>query len=127
ILVEVGDEISEGQLLVILDSEDLQKSLDLVEQNLRELRSDAAVAAAALELAEAQKAVLNAESELKFLISPYVFKAEIRLREAELELQNASQDAALTSSDEADNRVVKAEHAAEDAAISLDLNWQTYQ
>ena len=123
ILVEVGDEVSEGQLLVILDSEDLQKSLYLVEGNLRELTSDAAVAAAALELAEAQKAVLNAESELKFLISPYVYKAEIRLGEAELELQNAI----LNSSDEAESKVVEAEHAAEEAAIILDLNWQTYE
>ncbi|MGB2954454.1 MAG: efflux RND transporter periplasmic adaptor subunit [Anaerolineales bacterium] len=123
ILVEVGDEVSKGQLLVILDSEDLQKSLDLVESNLRELTSDAAVAAAALELAEAQKAALNAESELKFLISPYVYKAEIRLGEAELELQNAI----LNSSDEAESKVVEAEHAAEEAAIILDLNWQTYE
>ena len=110
ILVEVGDEVSEGQLLVILDSGDLQKSLDLVEGNLRELTSDAAVAAAALELAEAQKAVLNAESELKFLISPYVYKSEIRLREAELELQNAIQNAMLNPSDEADNRVIEAKY-----------------
>jgi len=123
ILVDVGDEVSEGQLLVILDDEDFQEKLDIAESTLRELTSDAALAAAALELAEAQKAVLNAEAELKFLISPYVFKAEIRLREAELELQNAIHN----SSDEADSRVVEAEHAAEDAAISLALNWQIYE
>ena len=123
ILVEVGDEVSKGQLLVILDSEDLQKSLDLAEGNLRELTSDAAVAAAALELAEAQKAVLNAESELKFLISPYVYKAKIRLGEAELELQSVIHN----SSDETESRVIEAEHAVEEAAVSLDLNWQTYE
>ena len=127
ILVEVGDEISEGQILVVLDDEDLQKTLDLAEGNLRELTSDVAVSSAALELAEAQKAVLSAESELKFLISPYVYKAEIRLREAELELQNAIQDAALTSSDEAESRVLEAKYAAEEAAMILDLNWQTYE
>ncbi|MCK4490116.1 MAG: biotin/lipoyl-binding protein, partial [Anaerolineales bacterium] len=127
ILVEVGDEISEGQILVVLDDEDLQKTLDLAEGKLRELTSDVAVSSAALELAEAQKAVLSAESELKFLISPYVYKAEIRLREAELELQNAIQDAALTSSDEAESRVLEAKYAAEEAAMILDLNWQTYE
>jgi len=127
ILVEVGDEVSEGQLLVVLDDEEFQETLDITESNLRELTSNAALAAAALELAEAQKAVLNAEAELKFLISPYVFKAEIRLREAELELLNAHQDAALTTSDEADSRVVGAEHAAKDAAQSLALNWQIYE
>ena len=123
ILVEDGDEVSEGQILVVLDDEDLQETLDLAEGKLRELTSDAAVAAAALELAEAQKAVLNAETELKFLISPYVYKAEIRLREAEMELQNAIHN----SSDEAENRVIEAEYAAEEAAVSLDLNWQTYE
>ncbi|NOQ40256.1 MAG: efflux RND transporter periplasmic adaptor subunit [Anaerolineales bacterium] len=122
ILVEVGDEVSEGQILVVLDDEDLQETLDLVEGNLRELISDAAVSSAALELAEAQKAVLSAESELKFLISPYVYKAEIRLREAELELQSAIHN----SSDEAESKVIEAEHAVEEAAISLDLNWQIY-
>ena len=127
ILVEVGDEVSEGQILVVLDDEDLQKTLDLAEGNLRELTSDVAVSSAALELAEAQKAVLSAESELKFLISPYVYKAEIRLREAELELQNAIQDAALTSSDEAEGRVLEAKYAAEKAALSLELNWQIYE
>ena len=127
ILVEVGDEVSEGQILVVLDDEDLQKILDLAEGNLRELTSDVAVSSAALELAEAQKAVLSAESELKFLISPYVYKAEIRLGEAELELQNAIQDAALTSSDEAEGRVLEAKYAAENAALSLELNWQIYE
>ncbi len=127
ILVEVGDEVNEGQILVVLDDEDLQKTLDLAEGNLRELTSDVAVSSAALELAEAQKAVLSAESELKFLISPYVYKAEIRLREAELELQNATQDAALASTDEAESGVLEAKYAAENAAVSLDLNWQTYE
>jgi HlyD family secretion protein len=127
ILVEVGDEVSEGQILVVLDDGALQKTLDLAEGNLRELTSDVAVSSAALELAEAQKAVLSAESELKFLISPYVYKAEIRLREAELELQNAIQDAALTSSEEAESRVIEAKYAAGEAAMILDLNWQTYE
>lgn len=91
ILVETGDEISEGQLLARLDDDDLQDDLLEAEQNLRELTSDAAIAAAALEIAEAEKAVLSAESKLSFFISPYVFKSEIRLREAELELQKALQ------------------------------------
>ncbi len=123
ILVEVGDEVSEGQILVVLNDEDLQKTLDLAEGNLRELTSDVAVSSAALELAEAQKTVLSAESELKFLISPYVYKAEIRLGEAELELQNAIHD----SSDEAEGRVLEAKYAAENAALSLELNWQIYE
>lgn len=123
ILVEVGAEVSEGQILVVLDDEDLQKALDLAEGNLRELTSDVAVSSAALELAEAQKAVLSAESELKFLISPYVYKAEIRLGEAELELQNVIHN----SSDEAEGRVLEAKDAVEKAALSLDLNWQIYE
>ncbi|MGB2963056.1 MAG: efflux RND transporter periplasmic adaptor subunit [Anaerolineales bacterium] len=126
ILVETGDEISEGQLLARLDDDDLQDDLLEAEQNLRELTSDAAIAAAALEIAEAEKAVLSAESKLSFFISPYVFKSEIRLREAELELQKALQSAALNPSDEADKKVTDAQAAVENATLGLALNWETY-
>ena len=126
ILVETGDEIAEGQLLVRLVDDDFLDDLLVTEQNLRELTSDAAIAAAALELAEAQKAVLTAESILSFYISPYVYKSEIRLREAEEILQEAIQNAALNPSDETDQKVVEAQEAVENAKLSLSLNWETY-
>jgi HlyD family secretion protein len=126
ILVETGDEIAEGQLLARLDDDDLQEEVLNAEQNLRELTSDAAIAAAALELAEAQKAVLTAESTLSFYISPYVFVSEIRLREAEEALQEAIQYASLNPSDEADQKVIDAQEAVKNAEFSLSLNWETY-
>jgi multidrug efflux pump subunit AcrA (membrane-fusion protein) len=127
ILVETGDEISEGQLLTRLDDDDLQDDLLEAEQNLRELTSDAAIAAAALELAEAQKAVLTAESTLSFYISPYVFKSEIRLREAEEALQTAIQNADLNPTDESDQNIVEARQVVENAELSLSLNRETYE
>ena len=126
ILVETGDEIEEGQLLARLDEDDLQEDLMEAEGNLREMTSGAAVAAAALELAEAQKDVLTAESTLSFYISPYVFKSEIRLREAEEALQEAIQNAFLNPSSEADQKVIEAQEAVEVAELSLELNWETY-
>ncbi len=126
ILVETGDYVEEGQLLATLDDDQLVENLEKMEADLRELTSDAAVAAAALEIAEAQKAVLSAESELRFLISPYVFKAEIRLRNAEQELRQAEQYAELNSSDEADQRIIDAQEVMDHAALSLAMNWETY-
>ena len=126
ILVETGDEVGESQLLARLDGEDLQTALVDAEQNLRELTSDAAIAASALEIAEAQKAVLSAESQLSFFISPYVLKAEIRLREVEQEFQDALQAATLNPSDEADIRVAEAQEAVDQAILNLSLNCETY-
>jgi len=126
ILVEVGDEVSSGQVLAVLDDGDLLEKLEKAEATLREKTSDAAVGAAALEIAEAQKSVLNTEAELRFLISPYVYKAEIRLHDAEKELQDAVNDAELDPSDTAEQRIIDAQKAVDLAALSLGLNWETY-
>ena len=126
ILVEIGDAVVEGQILAKLDDEKLIQGLEKVQADLRELTSAASVAAAALELAEAQKAVLNSESELRFLISPYVLKSELRLREAHVELQNAISNANLNPSEDADQRIAEAQEAVDHAALSLALNWETY-
>ncbi|MCJ7716937.1 MAG: efflux RND transporter periplasmic adaptor subunit [Anaerolineales bacterium] len=126
ILVGIGDEVVEGQLLVRLDDDDLLENLEKAEAALRELTSDAAIATAALEVAEAQKAVLNAESNLRFLISPYVFKSEIRLRDVQQELNSAIQAAVEYPSEEADQKVIAAQEVVEEAIMSLALNWETY-
>jgi len=126
ILVEIGDVVIEGQILATLDDEKLIQNLEIEQAVLRELTSAASVAAAALELAEAQKAVLSAESELRFLISPYVFKSELRLREAQVELQNANSNANINPSEEADQRIAEAQEAVDHATLSLALNWETY-
>jgi multidrug efflux pump subunit AcrA (membrane-fusion protein) len=126
ILVEVGDEVRPGQILAVLDDRDFVEKVEKAESALREMTSDAAVAEAALEIAEAQKAVLNAEAELRFLISPYVYKAEIRLDNAEKELQDAVNDAELDPSDKNEQRIIDAKKAVDLAVLSLELNWETY-
>lgn len=126
ILVEKGDEVKEGEILAILDDADLVKDLIEAEAALRELTSDSAIAGAALQVAEAQKAVLSAESELRFLISPYVFKSEIRLQEARAELISAEKDAELYPSQEANQRIIEAQEAVDHAELSLAMNWETY-
>ncbi len=126
ILVEIGDVVAEGQILATLDDEKLIQKLEIEQAALRELTSAASVAAAALELAEAQKAVLSSESELRFLISPYVFKSELRLWEAQVELQNANSNTNINPSEEADQRIAEAQEAVDHATLSLALNWETY-
>jgi len=126
ILVETGDYVEKGQLLATLDDDQLVDNLEKAQAELRELTSDASVAAAAMEIAEAQKAVLSADFELSFLISPYVYKSELRFRNAQEELRQAEQDAALNPSDETDQQIVVAQEAVDHAALSLAMNWETY-
>ena len=126
ILVEVGDTVQEGDILVKLYDEELQDELAEKEADLRELTSDATVAAAALELAEAQKDVLSAESTLSFYLSPYVYKSEIRLRNAQNELISAFKETEENPSDGADQRAIEAQEAVDHAELSLALNWETY-
>lgn len=126
ILVETGDYVVEGDLLAALESAELEESLQKAEEDLRELTSDAAVAAATLEMAEAKKDVLTAESTLSFYLSPYVYKAEIRLRDAQDELLSAMDEAENNPSDDAEQRVVEAQETVEHAELSLALNWETY-
>jgi HlyD family secretion protein len=127
ILVESGDEVAEGQLLVLLDDTTRRETLANAEAVLHELTSDAAVAEARLEIAQAQKAVLTAQSTLMFYLSPYVYKAEIRLRDAEGELQAATSEAALNPSDKTDQKVREAQKTVDDAALSLEMDQDTYQ
>ncbi len=126
ILVVTGDYVEEGQVLARLDDEKLIENLVKAQAELRELTSEASVAAAALEIAEAQKAVLSAESELSFLISPYVYLTELRLRNAEQVLRQAELDAELNPSDDADQRIAEAQGIIDHAALSLMMNWETY-
>lgn len=126
ILVEVGDLVQEGDILAVLYDEDLRDEFSGQEANLREITSDAAIAAAALELAEAQKDVLTAESTLSFYLSPYVFKSEIRLMEAKEELSSAIMGAEENPSQETEQRLVEAQAAEAHAEMSLALNYETY-
>ena len=126
ILVEVGDTVQEGDILVKLYDEEMQDELAEKEADLRELTSEATVAAAALELAEAQKDVLSAESTLSFYLSPYVYKSEIRLRNAQNELISAFKETEENPSDGADQRAIEAQEAVDHAELSLALNWETY-
>jgi multidrug efflux pump subunit AcrA (membrane-fusion protein) len=126
ILVEEGDIVREGDILAVLYDGELQEELAEAVANLRELTSDAGIAAAALDLAEAQKNLLTAESTLSFYLSPYVFKAEIRLKDAIDVLNNAQKEAEDNPSDAAEEQVTEAQVVVEHAELSLSLNYETY-
>jgi len=126
ILVETGDMVQEGDALAVLYDDELEEALADAEAALRELTSDASVAETALELAEAQKDVLTAQSTLSFYLSPYVYKAEVRLQEAQDELNAALKEAEENPSDEADQYAIEAQAIVDQAELSLALNWETY-
>jgi len=126
IMVETGDYVMEGDVLAVLEDDDLQETLASAEIDLRELTSDASVAGALLDLAEAKKSVLTAESTLSFYLSPYVFKSEIRLHDAQEALSMALKEAEENPSDEADQRLREALETEGLAELSLAFNWETY-
>lgn len=126
ILVEVGDAVKEGDLLAVLDDQTLQAAAAEAEADYRELVSNASLAAAALDLAEAQKDVLTAESTLRFYLSPYVYKAELRLQDAQAELTAAGQSAEQDPSEAAQTRLAAAQQAVSQAELSLALDKETY-
>lgn len=126
IQVEVGDQVQVGQVLAVLDQSDYENQLVHAERELREITSDSAAAEAYLELAEARKDVLSAESTLSFYLSPYVYKAELRYREAEDNLLEAQQNAADIPSEENQQKVLEAQEALDKAELSLEMNREIY-
>lgn len=126
VLVEAGDTVQEGDVLAVLQDEELVVALAEAQANLRELTSDAGLATAALDLAQAQKDVLTAQSTLSFYLSPYVFKSELRLREAQEELNATISEASENPSEEAEQRVADAQRTLDIAELSLEMNWKTY-
>lgn len=124
--VEVGDQVQAGQTLAVLDQSDFKDQLIQAERELREITSESAAAEAYLELAEVRKDILSAESMLSFYLSPYVYKAELRYREAEDNLLEAQQNAADNPSEANQQNVLEAQEGLDTAALSLEMNRETY-
>ncbi len=63
--VAVGDQVSPGQVLVELDTTDIQIQINQAKRNLMELTSQASIAAAEKAVADAQSAVIQDQKDLK--------------------------------------------------------------
>jgi multidrug resistance efflux pump len=129
--VELGDEVNAGQVLVELENTGLEAQLEIARRAVRELTSPSAVAAAEQALANAEKALKDAEYNRTVQQQGYRASPEtIRAAEAKLLLANEEVDhyQALydrASSDEDKALALVNLHGAEqrrDTALR-ELNW----
>jgi HlyD family secretion protein len=89
--VVVGDKVTEGQVLAVLDTTSLAKTLAQAKQNLLELTSPAALATAESNLATDQETLASAKNGLGYYISASV----LAWRERVVAAQQASDAAKL--------------------------------
>ena len=127
ILVEVGSEVEVGQVLAQLDDAELQEQLIMAQRNLRELVSPAVIAAAEKGVAQAQIDLVEAEDDLKLLISHTVYRTEKRLAEAEVALAEAQAAVESSPTEENEQKVAEAEETLEQLKTTLAANLIYYE
>jgi RND family efflux transporter MFP subunit len=87
--VNVGDKVTEGQVLAVLDTTSLAKTLAQAKQNLLELTSPAALATAESNLATDQETLASAKNGLGYYISASVLAWRERVVAAQQALDAA--------------------------------------
>lgn len=124
---EVGDKVSVGDVLAVIDDSSVQVQYTQAKRNLLELTSPAAVATAQEAVATAQTDLITANNHLAYLISPAVYYWELEVEEAKLELEN-SKAASEKKPDDADLKAAleKAEAYLDFAEDELKGNWYYY-
>jgi len=103
--VKVGDVVEAGQLLAELDNTTQELQYTQAKRDLVELTSPYAIATAEQAIAEAMLAVDSAYSHLAYIISPTVLYWEEEIAKVEAELADAKQEAEISPSAEADQKV----------------------
>jgi len=103
--VKVGDVVEAGQLLAELDNTTQELQYTQAKRDLAELTSPYAIATAEQAIAEAMLAVDSAYSHLAYIISPTVLYWEEEIAKVEAELADAKQEAEISPSAEADQKV----------------------
>jgi HlyD family secretion protein len=128
VLVQVGDEVEEGQLLARVDDSSAQAQVTQAEMALRELTSPLAMATAQQDAAKAEETYETALEDLKLLISPAIFEAEQALAEAQANLTAAQAAAdADPGSAEAAEALTAAQQAVQDAQSALEKAQHNYE
>jgi len=103
--VKVGDVVEAGQLLAELDNTTQELQYTQAKRDLVELTSPYAIATAEQAIAEAMLAVDSTYSHLAYIISPTVLYWEEEIAKVEAELADAKQEAEISPSAEADQKV----------------------
>ena len=124
---EVGDTVSTGDVLAVIDDSSTQIKYTQAKRTLLELTSPSAVAAAQEAIAAAQTDLILANNQLAYLISPAVYRWEIEVEtskqavvDAKAALEKSPNDADLKAALE------KAEAYLDFAEDKLKGNWYYY-
>lgn len=125
VLVKVGDQVEEGQVLAKMDDTLVQMKVVEAQQALRELYSAASIATVQQEIGTAKDTEFYAREWLEYLISPEVLEAEENLAVAQQKLADAQSEAKANPSDAA-NALVKEKEDVVDYLTDKLTQAQTY-
>ena len=97
VMVEVGDNVSEGDVLLELDPLSAPQNVIMAQADLISARQDLAelLNPTDLQISNAQKSVADAEEDLDDLLNPDIEALKDALRDAEFDLARAEQDVEL--------------------------------
>ena len=125
--VKVGDKVSVGDVLAVIDDSNVQVQYTQAKRNLLELTSSAAIATAEEAVAAAQSDLISANNHLAYLISPAVYRWELEVEKSKQEIADI-QSALEKSPDDADlkAKLEKAEAYLDFAEDELKGNWYFY-
>lgn len=127
LLVGVGDEVEEGDVLARLDDSDRQDIFTEAQRDLRELTSPSAIAELEMELAETMIELEDDIANLVGLISPAVYKAEGYVEEYTLALAEAQAAYDADPSDENEELLKSAELSLKWSNSNLQVQWDYYE
>lgn len=125
--VEVGDQVSVGDVLAVMDDSSVQVQYTQAKRNLLELTSPVAVATAEEAVATAQTELITANNHLAYLISPAVYYWELEVEKSKQEVEDLK-IALEQSPNDADlkAKLEKAEAYLDFAEDELKGNWYFY-
>jgi RND family efflux transporter MFP subunit len=127
IFVKPGDLVEAGALLAQIDEQEAQIEYTQAKQAYQELTSDAAIASARQQAAQAQADLMSAKYQLEYLISPEVlyWETEIDNGEAALTEADARVEASPANKD-AQGALTKAKEYLSFAQDMLNEAWELY-
>ncbi len=125
--ITVGDTVSAGDVLAVIDDSSTQVKYIQAKRNLLELTSVAAVATAQEAVATAQTDLVTAINQISYLISPEVYYWETEVESTQLELDSAKAAAENSPNDtDLQEKLTKAEAYLDFAEDKLAGNWYYY-
>lgn len=127
VYVKPGDVVEKGTLLAEIDDENARIKYEQAKQQYLELTSDAAIAAAQEQLAQAHADLKSAFWELEYLISPEVLYWELEIAEASQACEEVRAIVKANPSDEeAQSDLQEKEAYLDFAEDSLEEAWELY-